>query len=560
MRFIFFIFLFTTSFLLKAQEKPNIILILTDDQGYGDFGSIGNPYLKTPNLDKLRSESITFNNYFTPSICAPTRAGIITGRYNYRTGVTDTYQSRVNMFPEEITIAEYLKTANYATGIFGKWHLGYNYPLRAMDQGFDTDVMWEEMQVSRTGPVMMENGKEVKYPNKSFLTDIVFEKATEFILEKAKAKKPFFTYIATYLPHTHADGEQVNDQYIKPYNNYDLSWHTKDVYGMIAKVDERVGKLMQKLKDLGIAENTIVIFTSDNGPQLGSSANQERPKVFESRYNGGLRGSKAQMYDGGIKVPMFIRWQGKFQKGKQINRMVSNLDILPTILDLCNIKANPSRKPDGKSLLPLIESDSSSWPDDRKFIYHFSRGENFKENRDKNYLVRTERYKMINGNQLYDIYSDPAERKNIAQKNPKLLKKLNQQYSSWFDDVTSWYGTVDRAANGIGYPQQKVTTLYYFEKRPNLGWPVDVAKTKNYTIVVEDIIHELFEDDSFLCLKINSKIYKQKILSSGNDITFSKLKLLKGRYDINVYVEGTKKSKEWRYRLEDDGYRRVRIF
>ncbi|MEN8879970.1 MAG: arylsulfatase [Polaribacter sp.] len=535
-------------------------MILSDDQGYGDFGSTGNPYLKTPNLDQLRSESITFNNYITPSICAPTRAGILTGRYHYRTGVTDTYQSRVNMFTEEITIAEYLKTANYATGSFGKWHLGYNFPLRAMDQGFDKDVMWEEMQELRTGPIMMENGKEVKYPNEVFLTDIVFNKATEFITKKAAEKKPFFAYIATFLPHTHADGKQVTDEYVKPYTNYNLSWHTKDVYGMIAKVDERVGKLMNKLEKLGIAENTIIIFTSDNGPQTGSGGNQGRPKVYEHRYNAGLRGHKNQMYDGGIKVPMFVRWKGKFKAGKQVNRMVTNIDILPTILDVCDVKINQTRKPDGISFLPLIQSNTKNWPNDRKFIYHFSRGENFKQNRDKNYCVRTERYKMINGKELYDLYIDPSEKKNIANKNKTLLKEMNKEYKSWFDDVTSWYDNIERAANGIGYPEQKVTTLYYFEKRPNLGWPVEVVKTKRYCVSVEDISHDLFGDDSYLCLQVDTKVYKKKILGSGKNIEFKNLKFSKGRYDINVYVEGTKKKKEWRYHVEDDGHRRIRIY
>ena len=560
MRAFYILFFLVTVSVLNAQVKPNIILILTDDQGYGDFGFTGNPFLETPNIDKLKAESVSFNNYFTPSICAPTRAGIMTGRFHYRTGVTDTYQSRVNMFPEEVTIAEYLKTANYATGSFGKWHLGYNFPLRAMDQGFDEDLMWEEMQDVRVGPEIMENGKEVKYPKQAFLTDIIFDKASEFITAKAKEKKSFFAYIATYLPHTHPNGKQVPDEYVKKYNHHDISWHTKDVYGMISKVDERIGKLIDKIEKLGIARNTVIVFTSDNGPQPGSSGNQGRSQVFEPRYNAGLRGFKNQMYDGGIKVPLLVRLKGKFEAGKQVNRLVTNLDILPTILEISNVKSNQKKPLDGISFLPLIDSYPEKWPNERKFIYHFSRGEHFIDNKYKNYCIRTERYKMVNGNQLYDLYSDPSEKNNIAKENKILLNEMNNQFGAWFDDVTSWYGNVDRPANGIGYPEQKVTTLYYFKKIPNLGWPIDIAKTKTYSVFVEDINHNLFGDDSYLCISINNKIYQEKNLGSGKAIEFKNLELNKGRCYFNVFISGTKRKKEWRYQMEDEGYRKIRIY
>lgn len=191
---------------LCARQRPNIILIMTDDQGYGDFGCTGNPYLRTPNMDSFRQNGMMFSNFHVCAVSAPTRAGLMTGRYACRGGVMGVNQSPVNLFADEVTVAEYLKQAGYRTALFGKWHLGYNYPIRPMDQGFDRYYTWNEMQFFRTDPVMEENGENVQYKGR-FLTDVIFDKATEFLDENVGAESPFFIYLATYLPHTHLDGK-----------------------------------------------------------------------------------------------------------------------------------------------------------------------------------------------------------------------------------------------------------------------------------------------------------------------------------------------------------------
>ncbi|MEG2070201.1 MAG: sulfatase-like hydrolase/transferase, partial [Bacteroidales bacterium] len=215
-----------------AQEtkKTNVILILTDDQGFGDFSNNGNPYLNTPNMDALRENGVFFSNFHVSAVSAPTRAALMTGRYGYRTGVTGVNKSKVNMFEDEKTIAEYMKDAGYNTGLFGKWHLGYNYPMRPIDQGYDEYYAWEEMQFYRTNPIMEENGINKQYKDR-FLTDVVFEKALGYIEKNTAKEEPFFMYLATYLPHTHHDGVQVPEQYAKRFDKYpELSWHTRQSY------------------------------------------------------------------------------------------------------------------------------------------------------------------------------------------------------------------------------------------------------------------------------------------------------------------------------------------
>ncbi len=278
----------------KQHDRPNIIFILTDDQGYGDFSTFGNPYVKTPAMDRLREESVFFSNFHVSAVCAPTRAAFMTGRYHYRTGVSGVNKSKVNMCSDEKTIAEYLNEAGYDTGLFGKWHLGYNYPMRATDQGFDVAYMWDEMQLTRTDPVMEEltptSELLLKYKNR-FLTDVIFDQAIDYIEKKAKTKKPFFSYIATFLPHNHPDGTQVPKKYSDKFDKYtELNWHTKQCYGMIEKVDEQLTRLLKCLDELGIADNTMIIFATDNGPAGGYHTSGKF--INQDRYRCGLKGMK----------------------------------------------------------------------------------------------------------------------------------------------------------------------------------------------------------------------------------------------------------------------------
>ncbi|MBT8301325.1 MAG: arylsulfatase, partial [Maribacter sp.] len=307
---------------VHAQENqpPNVIIIITDDQGYGDLGITGNPHVKTPSIDAFAMESIRFNNFYVSPVCAPTRASLMTGRYSLRTGIRDTYNGGAIMATNEVTIAEMLKQADYRTGVFGKWHLGDNYPSRPMDQGFDESLIHLSGGMGQVGdfttyfqgdrsyfdPVLWRNGKQKSY--EGYCSDIFADNAIAFI--EKNHQKPFFCYLSFNAPHTPL---QVPDKYYQMYSDIDPSsgfekdtrpfveMSEKDkedarkVYAMVTNIDENVGRLLQKLEDLKIADNTLVVFMTDNGPQ-------------QTRYVAGMRGRKGSVFRGGVRVPFFLRY------------------------------------------------------------------------------------------------------------------------------------------------------------------------------------------------------------------------------------------------------------
>ena len=344
---------------------------MTDDQGYGDLGINGNPNIKTPRIDNFARESIKFNNFFVSPVCAPTRSSLMTGRYSLRTGVRDTYNGGAIMSDSEITIAEMLKNANYSTGIFGKWHLGDNYPSRPTDQGFDESLIHLAGGIGQVGdftnyfkgdksyfnPILWHNNKQKEY--EGYCSDIFTENAIKFI-EKNKSK-PFFCYLSFNAPHTPL---QVPEKYYKMYKDLDpesgfsensflnkMNEKDKDdarrIYGMITNIDENVGKVIDKLYELNIKEETLIIFMSDNGPQ-------------QIRYNGRMKGRKGTVYSGGTRVPFYLKYPNKFSQPKEINQLSAHIDILPTISEICNVDLPQDRKIDGKSLMPLIENKNTN--------------------------------------------------------------------------------------------------------------------------------------------------------------------------------------------------------
>ncbi|MFT6797227.1 MAG: arylsulfatase A-like enzyme, partial [Maribacter sp.] len=348
----------------KQKPQPNVIIIMTDDQGYGDFGITGNPHVRTPNIDGFATESTRFNNFFVSPVCAPTRASLMTGRYSLRTGIRDTYNGGAIMASTEVTIAEMLKQADYKSGIFGKWHLGDNYPSRPMDQGFDESVIHLSGGMGQVGdittyfkgdrsyfdPVLWHNNKKEAYTG--YCSDIFTEQAINFI-DKNK-DSPFLCYLAFNAPHTPL---QVPKKYYEQYKDIDpdsgfendsrprKSMTEKDkedarkVYAMVTNIDDNFGKLLKKLDDLDIADNTLIIFMTDNGPQ-------------QTRYVGGLRGRKGDVYQGGVRVPFYIRYPSGFEKNTDIETRAAHIDILPTVAQICNVELPKETLIDGKSLVP----------------------------------------------------------------------------------------------------------------------------------------------------------------------------------------------------------------
>ena len=450
------------------QSRPNVLLILTDDQGYGDVGCHGNEKIRTPNLDRVAAEGVEFTHFYVSPVCAPTRASLMTGRYNYRTGAIDTYLGRAMMHPDEVTIAELLGPAGYRTGIFGKWHLGDDYPLRPIDQGFQEALVLRGGGLcqpsdppggnSYTNPILEHNGREVK--TEGYCTDVYTDAALKFIEENRD--RPWFVYHATNAPHLPL---QVPDRYVEPYRKMGLGENTARAYGMIANIDENVGRLLAKLKELNLEGNTLVIFLTDNGADAFA-----RDRGQPVRFSAGLRAAKASVYDGGIRVPFFIRWPGKLQAGRKIETVAAHIDVLPTLLDACGVPRPADLKLDGLDLLPLLLGRAGDWPD-RTIYIQWHRGDVpvlFRA-----CCARNQRHKLVDGKELYDMVADPGEQHDIAAQHPDIVAAMRKGYQEWFRDVSSTRG-YDPPRIILGTPHENPTRLTRQDWRgPRAGWAPD---------------------------------------------------------------------------------------
>ncbi len=420
----------TSASLLPAQrpiKRPNIVLIISDDQGYGDLSLHGNPYLNTPNIDRIGKEGAQFTQFQVCPVCSPTRASLMTGRYNYRTGIVDTYLGRSMMHTDEITMPQIFKDAGYRTGIFGKWHLGDTYPMRPLDRGFEEGIYIKGGGIgqpsdppggsSYTNPYVYENGKLTQ--KQGYCTDIFFRGAQEFVA--AHREEPFFCYVAPNAPH---DPLEVPDSYVGPFRGKKLGEKTEKVYGMVANLDENVRNLVNTLDKLYLLDDTILIFMTDNGPQ-------------HERYNAGMRGIKTSVYQGGIRVPFLLRFPRVVKPGWEVHYTAAHIDVLPTLAELCRIRLPENLKLDGRSLAPLLTVATKQWHD-RTIFTQWHRGDEpvlF-----QNSAARTQRYKLVNGVELYDMEHDPGEGKNIASEKPEIVLNLRAEQRKWFEDVSATRG------------------------------------------------------------------------------------------------------------------------
>ncbi len=441
-------------------SRPNVILIISDDQGYGDFSLHGNPNLTTPSLDAIAKAGAQFTQFQVCPVCSPTRSSLLTGRYNYRTGVVDTFLGRSLMDPKETTIAEVLRRAGYRTGIFGKWHLGDNYPMRAIDQGFDESLVANGGGLAQPGdpppgnsytdPILRRNGKYEK--TKGYCTDIFFREAARFV--EANQTKPFFLYIPTNAPHTPL---QIDESYVKPFRSQGLDDTTAKVYGMIKNLDENVAQLQSLLTRLKLRENTLFIFLTDNGPQ-------------QKRYNAGMRGLKGTVYQGGIRVPCFVQWPAKVTPGLMIDRIAAHIDLFPTILAACGVKV-PKVALDGRNLLPLLSGRSPAWPD-RTLHTQWHRGDEPQLFRD--HAARTQRWKLVKGKELYDLDADAAEANDVAAQQPEVVARLRRETEDWFRSVSASRGGYAPPRIAIGAPQENPVLLTRQDWRgPRASWDAD---------------------------------------------------------------------------------------
>ncbi|MCC6536782.1 MAG: arylsulfatase [Bryobacterales bacterium] len=440
------------------RTRPNVLLVITDDQGYGDLACHGNPLIKTPNLDALHARSVRFTNFHVSPTCAPTRAALLTGRYSNATGAWHTIMGRSLLAHDEVTLASQFAAAGYRTGIFGKWHLGDNYPCRPRDRGFQEAVVCGGGGVWQTpdhfgndyqDDTYFHNGRPQRY--QGFCTDVFFAEATRFIGAAQAGRQPFFCYLATNAPHSPMWARESDEA---PYRGQ-LS--EPGFYGMIANFDANLGRLLAHLQDRGLERDTLVIFLTDNGSASGAQV-----------FNAGMRGQKGSPYDGGHRVPLFLHWPGGELTGpRDVAELTAHIDLFPTLTELCGLPPRPPAAPalHGRSLTPLLRPSAAAppaWPErtlvvDSQRVEHLVKG--------KHSAVMTQRWRLVNPTadgqlaalELYDIAADPGQRRNLAAAQPDVVARLTQSYGEW------WQLTSGRGAEPvrivIGHPRENPSRL-----------------------------------------------------------------------------------------------------
>ncbi|WDE96522.1 arylsulfatase [Lentisphaera profundi] len=424
------------------DSKPNIILVMTDDQGYGDLGCHGHPFIKTPNLDKLYGQSQRFTNFHASPTCAPTRAALMSGRAPYKNGITHTILERERMTLEATTVAEVLKSAGYTTGIFGKWHLGDADEYQPDQRGFDEVFIHGAGGIGQNypgtqgavpgtsyfNPIIKHNKKFVQ--TEGYCTDVFFKQALGWI--KEQKDKPFFAYIASNAPH---GPFIVADNYKKMYADHTKVDKQQAFFGMITNIDENMGLLMTKLDEWDLADNTLLIFMTDNGSSVGS-------RIF----NAGMKGAKASANEGGSRVPLFMRLPGKINAGVDVKKLTRHYDLMPTFAELAGAELSDDLDLDGRSLLTLINKPEAQWAD-RNLFFHGARwnkkgaGDRWgKGNTDPEgakytrFAVRTEKWRLV-GKALYNIEKDPGEKKDVSQEYPEIAAEMLKSFDAWWLEV-----------------------------------------------------------------------------------------------------------------------------
>jgi arylsulfatase A-like enzyme len=415
----------------SEQARPNVVFILSDDMGYGELSCHGNPILKTPNIDKLHSRSVRFTNFQVSPTCSPTRAALMTGRHEFRSGVTHTLQERERLALSAVTLPSVLAAAGYQTGIFGKWHLGDEWAYRPAQRGFTESFIHGAGGIGQSyegscgdfpgnsyfDPVVLHNERVEQ--THGYCTDVFFEAALGWI--KANRDQPFFAYIATNAPH----GPFIcPEEDSRPYEQAGLDERSAAFYGMIANLDTNVGRLLDQLERLGLTRNTLVIFMTDNG------------HVIRKLYNAGLRGHKNSPYDGGTRVPAFFSWPGALPEGVDVPTLAAHIDILPTLAALCGATVPPEAKVEGRSLVPLLR-DANAPMEDRYLFTHCGRWERGAAASAKYHdcAVRNQRFKLVNHSELYDLQNDPGEQRDVSDQYPEVVAELQKAYDTWWDDV-----------------------------------------------------------------------------------------------------------------------------
>ncbi len=474
--------------LTHDHRPPNVLFILTDDQGWGDLSLHGNPYVKTPHLDQLARDGARFERFFVSPLCAPTRASLLTGRYHLRTGTVSVTGGWERMNADEQTLAEVFRQNGYATGCFGKWHNGEHYPEDPNGQGFDEFLGFCAGHWNNYFDTELQHNDQM-VPTHGFITDVLTEAAIGFI--EKKRNKPFFCYLPYNAPHSPF---QVPDRYFAKYKAMGLDDHNACVYGMVENMDDNIGRLLARLRQLNLIQNTIVVFATDNGPN-------------GPRFNGGMKGIKGQVDEGGVRVPLFVRWPGHIQPGTVIRPIAAHVDLLPTLTELCGLPAGNSKPLDGRSWAAALRGDAADVAPDRRLFTHVAASVHGTLRAEPG-AVRTAQYRLVlqNGQaRLFNLTADPGQVADIAAREPQQVSNLRRDYDRWFADVSAAL-TADRPipvaarrvllqapearfVGDVRYKQGNGWANDYFthwqSTQDSISWTVTVDRPRRYGVYLQ---------------------------------------------------------------------------
>jgi arylsulfatase A-like enzyme len=473
----------------KKPDRPNVILILTDDQGFGDLSIMGNTNLSTPNIDAIARNGAMFDRFYVSPVCSPTRAEILTGRYHVRGGVYSTSAGGERLDLDETTVAQFFQKAGYKTAAYGKWHNGMQYPYHPNARGFDEyygfcSGHWGNYY----SPPLEHNGKLIK--GNGFVIDDFTEHAMQFIEENKE--NPFFVYLPYNTPHSPM---QVPDRFWNKFKDMDLKMtnrdkdkekvlHTRAALAMCENIDWNVGRIMEKLKTLQLEENTIVLYLSDNGPNGW-------------RWNDGMKGRKGSTDEGGVRSPLLVQWKGKIPGGKKVMPIASAIDLLPTLCDLASISIETPKVIDGKSLRPLLLEKEPDWQE-RLIINHW-RGRT---------SIRSQEFRLDFENKLFNMVNDPGQYKDISSEMPEIHDQMVLAKVAWEKEVLSELPLEDKRTFPLGHPDFKYTQVpardgqahgniirsnrypncsfftNWIDPEDKITWDVDVVEDGDFKVIV----------------------------------------------------------------------------
>lgn len=545
-----------------AAARPNIVLIMTDDLGIGDLGYQGNPFVQTPHIDKLAGRSTRFTNFHVQPVCSPTRAALMTGKYPEKTGIYDTYNGGSIMASEELTLAEALKSAGYSTAIFGKWHLGDNYPYRPQDQGFSTSLVHKGGGIGQPGdldnypagdsayfsPVLYQNGKKIK--TKGYCSDVFTDAAVGFIQNHDSS--PFLLYLSFNAPHTPL---QVPQQYYEKYKSLSLEAYKKrfgatdedvanmsekdlddarKVYGMVSNIDDNIGRVVAALKNRKIADNTIIVFMSDNGPE-------------QRRFKLALRGRKSSVHEGGVRVPFFMHGP---KTGIPVNREISalsaHIDLLPTFMELAGVQASLPADVDGQSLVPFLKNKDRT-PLNRPLFTEWGRGfpipyQNMSVHQGDYKLVAKTHYQAsIEKFELYHLGRDPAEKNNLVSQEREKALEMKARLDAWMNLLYAHPNNRQVQYIKMGRPDENPVVLNRNDAKGPVApwkqsdlygyWDVEVLEEGKYDFTFH-FMKEVAEPGNMLLRMYPYQFALPNADVRARSLKLEKVKLLKGTYRL----------------------------